>query len=259
MDKEYFFFNCKLEGRQLCFGDTGLLSAREVVRAICDADFPKCSLLLNDPKDKTEYFHEYVKKPHKGLYLIKAKKSDAPLALDILIDTRLFPNFILVEKQNDNLAACKELAGAIERSINHAADKYGWHVRLIENELNVIKEVDLFRSAMNYIEEVPDFRSYILFEEHAEEIMDMLHLKIDNKVQAPTIMCVLKAAIDCGLISKPSYRVFIMEFGKENIVSYSTYKRYTKEHDNSILEDNVYKNYLNHFLMCKDKWMNEIS
>lgn len=259
MKKEFYFYNCKLVERQLRLGVSGLLPAKEVVRAICDADFQDNNLLLNGPKTNTNYYHEFAKRPKKGLYLIKAKKTTDHSFLDILIDTRLFPNFILIEKHDDRLQSSNELVCALEESINQAAEKYGWHVELIENDLNVIRDIDLFISAMAYVDEKADFRSFILYEERTEEIMAMLHLKIDKKIKAPTIMCVLKAAIDAGLISKPHYKLFIMEFGKADIISLSTYKGYTKVDNNPLVHDKVYQEYLEQFLRMKDKWLDEIS
>ena len=140
-----------------------------------------------------------------------------------------------------------------------AANQYGWSVELIKNDLNVIRDIDLFISAMAYINEEPDFRSFILYEERTEEIMAMLHLKIDKKVKAPVIMCIIKAAIDAGLIAKPHYKLFVKEFCKADVVSFSTYKSYLKEKDNQLVTDKVYKEYLDQFLRLKDKWLDEIS
>ena len=50
MNKEFYFYNCCLEGRQLRLGETGLLAAKEVVQAICDADFRNNGSYLKDPK-----------------------------------------------------------------------------------------------------------------------------------------------------------------------------------------------------------------
>ena len=84
----------------------------------------------------------------------------------------------------------KELLKVLESSICEAVYKHGWLSKLVKNDLNVIKEVEFFFSAMKYIEGETDFKSCILYEERTDEILNMLHLKIDHKVKAQAIMSV---------------------------------------------------------------------
>ena len=46
----------------------------------------------------------------------------------------------------------KDVVKAMERSLDHAANKYGWRASLKENQLNVVHDVDLFCSAMSFME-----------------------------------------------------------------------------------------------------------
>lgn len=259
MNKEFYFYNCCLEGRQLRLGETGLLAAKEVVQAICDADFRNNGSYLKDPKANAGYYHEYAKHPKGGLYLMRAVKADNNASLDVLIDTRLFPNFVLIEKNDAMPQMSMEVTKAVERSLNQAADKYGWKATLKENQLNVVHDVDLFYSAMAYVKEtdVPDFRSFVNYEERIDEIMEILHLMLDKKDKPKPIMRIVVAAIDSGIIDKPEYERFVCEFKKERIISFSTYKHYTKKDNPPLMHDKVYLEYLDKFLRLKDKWLDE--
>ena len=259
MSKEYFFYNCCLEGRQLRLGESGFLAAKEVVRAICDADFRSNGTYLKDPDVKADYYHEYIKRPKNGLYLMRAVRIDDHTSRDILIDTRLFPNFVLVEKDKDKLQMSMEVAKGFERSLNQAANRFGWNVTLKENQLNVVHDVDLFESAMAFAEDigVPEFSSFINYEERIDEVLDILHLMIDKKVKPKFIMRIMVAAIDSGIIDKPEYLSFIQEFHKDRIISYSAYKLYTKKEGHPLKDNMVYQEYVDKFMRLKDRWLDE--
>lgn len=259
MNKEFFFYNCQLEGRQLCLDETEMLPAKIVLRSICDADYQENGIFLKDLTAESGFLLRYAKPPKDGLFLMNATKTGGYSSLYVLIDTRLSPNFILIEKKVGLMQEYKELLKVLESSICEAVYKHGWLSKLVKNDLNVIKEVEFFFSAMKYIEGETDFRSCILYEERTDEILNMLHLKIDHKVKAQAIMCVIKAAIDAGLISKPEYESFVREFKKGEIVSFSTFKAYTKSYNNPLVNDKSYNEYLEQFMRLKDKWLNEIS
>lgn len=257
MDTEFFFYNCILEGRQLRLGETGLLPAKEVLRAICNKDFQDNSFNLTDPNNKICYNHEYTKPPKDGMYLMSAMKSEEQSYLRVLIDTRIYPNFVLIEKHDDRLQECSELTRVLEHSINQATYKYGWKAKFRVHNLNVVQYVKEFMGAMSYVDEVVDFRSYVIYEDRTDDIMKMLHLKLDNKVKPQSIMRIVRAAIDAGLISKPDFESFIQEFKKEGKISKSAYKIYTKE-KNPLKDDRGYLEYLDQFLILKDKWNEDI-
>lgn len=71
MERTFLVFSCHLEGRQLREGEHGLLADKEVVQAICDADFRDHSLDLVNPESNMRYHHEYVKQPKCKLYLMR--------------------------------------------------------------------------------------------------------------------------------------------------------------------------------------------
>ena len=250
--KEYFFYTCHFEGRQLCIGDTGFLAAREVVSAICDGDFQKYSYSIYEPPTSSRYYQKYAKRPKEGLFLLKvAKGSKDPLSL--LIDTRLFPNFVMVEKVEGRHKESKEVLKAAEAWLNQAAYQYGWHVKLRENLQNVVHHVGLFISAMKYGEDpkeheknvLPNFDTFIKCQEKKTEIMKYLHMMLDNKTKPKPIMRILRAAYDAGLIEKPEYESFIKAFDKT--ISMASYYRYMTENENPLANDRHYNDYLLQF------------
>ena len=216
MNKEFFFYNCCLEGRQLELGETGFLAAKEVVRAICDTDFRNNGLYLKDPSVNASYHHEFAKRPKDGLYLMRALKANNDTSLDVLIDTRLFPSFVLIEKNNNKLQMSMELTKVVERSLNHAANKYGWLAKLKENQLNVVHDVDLFYSAMAYMKDPrmrADFKSVVIADKIADDVMNLIDVYIKGKKLPKAIICPFRAAKDAGAIGKLTKTVFKKTYG----------------------------------------------
>lgn len=216
IDKEFFFYNCCLEGRQLHLGEAGFLAAKEVVQAICDADFRNNCSFLNDPSADRRYFHEFSKRPKDGLYLMRVVKADDHSCLDVLIDTRLFPNFVLIEKRSDKLTMSKDVVKALERSLDFAANKYGWRASLKENQLNLVHDVDLFWSAMSFLEDKKrsaDFKSVVIAEKIADDVMKLIDVYIKGKKLPKAIVCPFRAAKDAGAIGKLTKSVFKKTYG----------------------------------------------
>lgn len=255
MNKEFFFYNCCLEGRQLSFGESGYLAAKEVVHTICDSDFQHHNIDMYNPKNKTNYFHEYVKEPQDGLYLMKVAKGFKEPSLQVLFDTRLSPDFVMIEKVEGRHEEGREVARVIEDWINKAANQYGWEAKLRQNPLTDIHHIDLFFSAMSYAhdEEVPEFCSVIKFHNRAREILEMLHNKIDKKRKPQAIMLIMSAAYETGLIEKPEREVFNEEFKKN--ISIASYNRYMSYGSKLLAHNKDYQDYKEQFLKYKEDIM----
>ena len=137
-------------------------------------------------------------------------------ALDVLIDTRLFPSFVLVEKNNDRLQMSEDVVKAVERSLNHAANKFGWQAKLKENQLNVVQHLDLFYSAMAYVKDPKmraDFKSVVIAEKIADDVMKLLDIYTKGKKLPKAIICPFRAAMDAGAIGKLTKTVFKKTYG----------------------------------------------
>ena len=254
--KDFYFYNCCLEGRQLRLGETGFLAAKEVVQAICDADFRNNGTYLKDPDVKANYYHEYIKRPKNGLYLLRAVRIDDNASLDILIDTRLFPNYVLIEKNNNMPQMHIEVMKAFERWLNHAANQYGWSATLKENQLNVIHDVDLFKSAMAYAEDrnmKADFKSIVIAEKIADDVMALLEVYMKGKKLPKPIIAPFRAAKDAGAIGKLTKSVFRKTFGDILGNSISALDKYMSDDYRWNEKDSVYNEMKNEFRKLVEK------
>ena len=130
MNPNYCIFNCYFKERQLSEGEHGFLAAREVVQAICDADFRNHSLNLINPMNNMIFHHEFLKQPKNGLYLMKVVNPLGGLGLKVLFDTGMYPNYILIEKNPQNPKASLELAMVMQYSLNKAAESLGWMAKV---------------------------------------------------------------------------------------------------------------------------------
>ena len=154
MERTYLVYNCYLEGRQLREGEHGLLAAREVVQAICDADFQDHNLALINPVNNMMYHHEYVKQPKGKLYLMRVVNPDDRSSLDVLIDTSIYPNYILIEKDQHRPKDSLTLEKIMRHSLDKAAEAYGWSVKMKKSSLNEIYPRSIL-CAMAYADNLP--------------------------------------------------------------------------------------------------------
>ena len=154
MHRTFLVYNCHLEERQLREGEHGLLAGREVVQAICDADFRDHCLNLVNPVTNMIYHHEYLKKPKGGLYLMKVVNPLDGLSLKVVIDIGMYPHYILIEKKPHNPKASSELAMIIRHSLNKAAEAYGWSVKMKKSCLNELYAESIYY-AMAYADNLP--------------------------------------------------------------------------------------------------------
>ena len=109
-----------------------------------------------------------------------------------------------------------EVMKAMERSLNHAANKYGWLAKLKENQLNVVHDVDLFYSAMAYMKDPKvraDFKSVVIADKIADDVMQLLDMYIKGKKLPKAIICPFRAAKDAGAIGKLTKTVFKKTYG----------------------------------------------
>jgi hypothetical protein len=261
----FMFFDCCLEGRQLEIGESGLLAASEVVRHIFDAGFRKYGLNTFDSGTNALFACKYVIEPKDGMFLMEVRIDKGDVGNLVFIDTRTKPNYVWVQTaddEEDDKAGLK-MARLIEDWISTEAYAYGWKAKLKSSAFNKLVYWPQFDIAMayvnEYLEKTPEFASYILYEERTDEIINRLHLMIDKKVTAISIMRVIRAAIDVGLIDKPCYASFVMEFGKKHNVSLATYKMYTNKKSNPLANDNIYLEYVDKFLRLKDEWLEGIA
>lgn len=152
MNKNFIFYRCYLERGAAAKDEPGLFAATEVVQAVCAAGFQRDGLSMKCYPSSPHCYYKFAKTPKSGMFMLRVVKKKDMTTLDILIDTRLYPNFVMIEKQNDWEEVAEEVIGTLEWVINYDADKLNWHVKLREYRSNTTQNLDDFLSALNYID-----------------------------------------------------------------------------------------------------------
>ena len=243
MNKNFYFYRCYLEERQAKPCEKGLLSATEVVQAICDADFQRNGSYIKDPKADSVFYHEYAKRPRKGLYKLRMVKKTDLSRLDVLIDTRMYPSFVLIEKHKDRLEDIPEIIDVMERSFNGIACKYNWDAKLQEHKTNEVQYLEEFISAMAYLnerDEKVDFQSIVITETIAPAVKALLDRYIKGKKKPKQILAPFRAAKDAGAIGKLTKSIFIKTYGNILGNSISVVDKYMSDNYIWNVKDKVY-------------------
>ncbi len=156
MNKNFMFYRCFLEREMAAEGEPGLLAATEVVQAVCDAGFQRNGLKMKCYPSSPHCYYKYAKTPKEGMYMMRAVKKTDMTTLDILIDTRLYPSFVMIEKHKDWQEEAEEVRNTLEQVINDDADKYHWHINLREHNTSTTQHLEEFISALSYIKDQED-------------------------------------------------------------------------------------------------------
>ena len=164
MNKNFVFYRCFLEREMAAEGEPGLLAATEVVQAVCDAGFQRNGLKMKCYPSSPHCYYKYAKTPKEGMYMMRAVKKSDMTTLDILIDTRLYPSFVMIEKHKDWQEEAEEVRNTLEQVINDDADKYHWHINLREHNTSTTQHLEEFISALSYIkdqEDIPESHNHV--------------------------------------------------------------------------------------------------
>lgn len=156
MNKNFVFYRCFLEREMAAEGEPGLLAATEVVQAVCDVGFQRNGLKMKCYPSSPHCYYKYAKTPKEGMYMMRAVKKSDMTTLDILIDTRLYPSFVMIEKHKDWQEETEEVRNTLEQVINNDADKYHWHINLREHNTSTTQHLEEFISALSYIKDQED-------------------------------------------------------------------------------------------------------
>ena len=151
MSKDYIFFRGHLDRGQVDEEVPCLLAATEVVQAVCDAGFQKYGFYMRSFSSSPHCFYKYAKTPKNGMYMLRAVKKTDMTTLDILIDTRIYPCFIMIEKHSEWQEETKEVVNTLEKVISDDADQYNWHISLREYLAKTTQHLDKFFSAVKYM------------------------------------------------------------------------------------------------------------
>ena len=156
MNKNFMFYRCFLEREMAAEGEPGLLAATEVVQAVCDAGFQRNGLKMKCYPSSPHCYYKYAKTPREGMYMMRAVRKTDMMTLDILIDTRLFPSFVMIENHKDWQNEADEVRDTLEKVINDDAEKCNWHINLREYNTSTTQNLEEFISALSYMKDKED-------------------------------------------------------------------------------------------------------
>ena len=156
MNKNFIFYRCFPERGMVADGEPGLLAATEVVQAVCDAGFQRNGLKMKCYPSSPHCYYKYAKTPREGMYMMRAVKKTDMTTLDILIDTRLFPCFVMIENHKYWQNEADEVRDTLEKVINDDAEKCNWHINLREYNTSTTQNLEEFISALSYMKDKED-------------------------------------------------------------------------------------------------------
>jgi hypothetical protein len=134
------------------------------------------------------------------------------------------------------MSACAVIGRQIENLL--IADTAQQEVRKARFDDNAILASKLFTSTL------VDLRK-------ATMVIDLLYELTKGRKTAKTILCPLRAAIDAGVMDKPSYKDFIKVFGCKDIVSKSKYSEFLNPKYNGYKNVGFYRSAKVKFLKLK--------
>lgn len=152
--KNFNIFQLILKGEELSDGEHGVIADKEVLQRIFDADFQNHGLDLVNPKSHIHFYHEFVKTPKDGLYLINVFNPKDRSSLEVLIDTRIFPNFVSIEDNPQNPKATREVFQIMDYSLSLAVGQFKWESVLKRSRMDKVQYLDEFWSAMVYADNI---------------------------------------------------------------------------------------------------------
>ena len=156
MEKDYSFYRVHLERENAVDGEPGLLAATEVVQAVCDAGFQRDGFIMKSYDSSPRCYYKYAKTPKEGMYMMRAVKKTDMTTLNILIDTRMYPSLVMVEKQTDWQDETEEVIVTLEQIINDDTYKFNWRMNLQKHTPQSTQNLKEFFSALSYMENIED-------------------------------------------------------------------------------------------------------
>lgn len=187
MSKNFYFYRGILTRKQAVDVEPGLLAATEVVQAVCDAGFQRNEFSMKSYPSSPHCYYKFAKTPKEGMFKLRAVKKTNMTTLDILIDTRIHPCFVMMEKNTDWLDEKKEVVDTVELAINIGAEIFNWHIDLKEYRADATEHLEEFLSALSYMKDIEcrvwreeRERKDEAYERRSEELFHFVHPEIED-------------------------------------------------------------------------------
>ena len=207
---------------------------------------------LSDPKLNVHYHHEYVDTKQKDVFVMRVANKRVYIRakdfiedntqirfpyLYVIVDTRQETPTIMIEDYKEVPSSLEEVAAVLTYSINMVMKSKGWKIKLTR-KLGELRPVpfslqpvmDPLMDKPRTIEElhgldnmcelykrkkkIADFRDAIAigYKEQGEGIIAQLHQMIDGCSAPMDAVMPIRAAIEAGIIRRPTWSEFIVEF-----------------------------------------------
>ena len=221
---------------------------------------------LSDPKLNVHYHHEYVDTKQKDVFVMRVANKRVYIRakdfiedntqirfpyLYVIVDTRQETPTIMIEDYKEVPSSLEEVAAVLTYSINMVMKSKGWKIKLTR-KLGELRPVpfslqpvmDPLMDKPRTIEElhgldnmcelykrkkkIADFRDAIAigYKEQGEGIIAQLHQMIDGCSAPMDAVMPIRAAIEAGIIRRPTWSEFIVEF-PDVCCARSTFERLT--------------------------------
>ena len=237
---------------------------------------------LSDHKLNAHYHHEYENTKQKDVFIMRvANKRVYRRAKDfiedntqirfpylyVILDCRQETPTVMIEDYKEVSSSLEEVVAVITFSINMAMESKGWKMKLMKQggELSPIpfslrsvmeplldkpRTIEEFHGVDNMCElykkkrkqEPADFRNAIKYSAKVDQIIAVLKQMMEGKTQARDIIRPIRAAMDVGLIRRPTFREFIETFQPEVHIAKSTFSDYTNPDNAPFMGDDLYDN-----------------
>ena len=221
---------------------------------------------LSDPKLNVHYHHEYVDTKQKDVFVMRVANKRVYIRakdfiedntqirfpyLYVIVDTRQETPTIMIEDYKEVPSSLEEVAAVLTYSMNMVMKSKGWKIKLTRKlgELRPIPVslqpvMDPLMDKPRTIEElhgldnmcelykkkkkIADFRDAIAigYKEQGEGIIAQLHQMIDGCSAPMDAVMPIRAAIEAGIIRRPTWSEFIVEF-PDVCCARSTFERLT--------------------------------
>ena len=200
------------------------------------------------------------------LDLIHSKPKVCFPYLYIIIDLRQDLPVFMIEDYSEVPSSAKEVVSVLENTINREAGWQGWNVKFNRKEKELTPTPQCLCQMMESLKELPRtieelkgvdnmcrtyqkesyrtappaFYSFVTRREKADVIYTKLLTLMDGKAHAKDILRPVRAAIDLGLIRRPTFREFLESFHLSVSFVKASYSMYTNPNTDAYFQDEIY-------------------
>lgn len=200
------------------------------------------------------------------LDLIHSKPKVCFPYLYIIIDLRQDLPVFMIEDYSEVPSSAKEVVSVLENTINREAGWQGWNVKFNRKEKELTPTPQCLCQVMESLKELPRtieelkgvdnmcrtyqkesyraappaFYSFVTRREKADVIYTKLLTLMDGKAHAKDVLRPVRAAIDLGLIRRPTFREFLESFHLSVSFVKASYSMYTNPNTDAYFQDEIY-------------------